>query len=65
MPSFGGGSIIFTFRHLVFIILQLIDNYSVVEIIEKNAFYLLFCKESFELEAETVFLKFTTWIRFS
>lgn len=64
MPSFGGGSIIFTFRHLVFIILQLIDNYS-VEIIEKGAFYLLVCKESFELEAETVLLKFTTWIRFS
>lgn len=65
MASFGGGNIIFTFRHLVFIILQLIDNYSVVEIIEKNTFYLLVCKESSELEAEIVFLKFTTWIRFS
>lgn len=44
---------ILTFRHLVFISLQLIDNYSVAEIIGKNTFYLLVCKESFELEAET------------
>lgn len=37
----------------IFIILQLIDDYSFAEIIGKNAFYLLVCKDTLELETET------------
>lgn len=52
LPSLGKLRKIFTFKHLVFLILQLIDNYSITEIIGKNTFYLLVCKGTFEFETE-------------
>lgn len=53
VPSWGGGSRIFTFKHLDHIILQQIDNFSIAEVVGKSTFYLLVCKESFELVTET------------